>query len=98
MMVRFWNFTGYTIVMERFFTIGNIYFHDTRQSISDSTAKVALISFYTALTNFSMDYLVICNFYSDVHVGVINSYYGLSTCTEDDPLATARGLSPRTCE
>ena len=29
---------------------------------------------YTAFTNFSMEYLVMCKVYTDVHVGGINSY------------------------
>ena len=49
---------------------------------------------YTTLANFITKYFVMCNVYTDV--AGIKIIPCLSTCTQDNPLAKARGLSSRT--
>ena len=52
---------------------------------------------YHTLTNISMKYIVMYKVYTDVG-GIKIVILCLSTCTQDNPLAKARGLSPRTGE
>ena len=52
------------------------------------------VMIYTTITNFSTKYLVTCKLYTVVD-GIKKVIPCLSICTEDNPLAKARGLSPR---
>ena len=57
--------------------------------------KKILIAPLSEIANFSTKYFILSKVYID-EGGIKHLYHGLSACTEDNPLAKARGLSPRT--